>query len=76
MMSIKDRHIRYALAAQAQHEGDNAMNSQLTTLKQNMGANAYYFSCFNPNGRYRLNLNKPMDREIAKTLFLIYKKNY
>jgi hypothetical protein len=27
MMSIKDRHIRYALAAQAQHEGDGAMNA-------------------------------------------------
>jgi len=41
-----------------------------------MGVNAYYFSCFNPNGRYKLNLNKTIDREIAKTLFLIYKKNY
>ena len=76
MMSIKDRHIRYALAAQAQHEGDGAMNAQLSTLKEAMGVNAYYFSCFNPNGRYKLNLNKTIDREIAKTLFLIYKKNY
>jgi hypothetical protein len=39
-----------------------------------MGTHSYYFSCFNPTGRYRLNLNKYIERELAKIFLLLNKK--
>ena len=74
MLSIKDRHVRFAIAAQASHDGDYSMNCQMTKVKQVMGTNAYYFSPHNPTGRYRLNLNKPIERNIAKNLIVINKR--
>jgi len=51
------------------------MNAHLSSLKKSMGTDAYYFSCFNPNGRYKLNMNKAVERNIVKNLFVIFKKN-
>lgn len=39
-----------------------------------MGASAFYFSVFNPNGRYKLNLNISYQRDIAKVLMVMNKK--
>jgi hypothetical protein len=41
-----------------------------------MGACTFYFSCFNPTGRYRLNLGVPYQREVAKVLLVMNKKVY
>ena len=41
-----------------------------------MGTSALYFSCFNPNGRYRLNLDHSIERDIAKQLIVINKRVY
>jgi len=39
-----------------------------------MGVSAFYFSVFNPNGRYKLNLNISYQRDIAKVLMVMNKK--
>jgi len=50
------------------------VNRYLSALKQKMGgASALYFSCFNPNGRYRLDLSNEIERRIAKNLVVIGK---
>jgi len=43
-------------------------------MKDKLGADTLYFSCFNPNGRYRLNLSNPAEREIAKDLIVINRR--
>ena len=48
----------------------------MTQLKQKIGTNAYYFSCFNPTGHYRLDLNVEVQRNIAKNLLVVNKKMY
>ena len=52
-----DRHNRYAIASQANYDDEQGTMLLLSQLKQDIGTNAYYFSSFNPTGRYRLNLN-------------------
>jgi len=74
MNSIIDRHVRFAIAAQASLDGDYMMNSSMTKVKQAMGTNGFYFCCFNPTGRYKLNLNKQIDRLIAKNVIVINKR--
>mgnify|MGYP006101146365 CR=1 FL=1 len=37
------------------------------------GAPVLYFSPFNPNGRYRLDLSNEVERRVAKTLIVINK---
>lgn len=55
-------------------EGSDAVSRYLTALKQKMGGtSALYFSCFNPNGRYRLDLSNDIERRIAKNLLVIGK---
>ena len=39
-----------------------------------MGATTFYFSCFNPTGRYKLNLGVSYQRDIAKVLMVMNKK--
>lgn len=39
-----------------------------------MGVSTFYFSVFNPTGRYNLNLNVPYQRDIAKVLMVMNKK--
>jgi hypothetical protein len=76
MNSIMDRHNRYAIAAQANYEDEQGTMLLLSQLKQEIGTNAYYFSSFNPTGRYRLNLNIEVQRNIAKNLLVMNKKMY
>ena len=37
------------------------------------GSPVLYFSCFNPNGRYRLDLSNEIERRVAKNLIVINK---
>lgn len=37
---------------------------------------AYYFSFWNPNGHYELNLGNPLEREIAMSLIVINKEAF
>jgi hypothetical protein len=37
------------------------------------GAPVFYFSPFNPNGRYRLDLSNEIERRVAKNLVVINK---
>ena len=39
-----------------------------------MGRDTMYFSSLNPNGRYRLDLSKKVERDVAKTLIAINKR--
>ena len=68
-----DRHIRFAIAAQASYDNEQGMLTLMTQLKNNIGTNAYYFSSFNPTGRYRLDLNIEVQRNIAKNLLVMNK---
>lgn len=72
--SIQDRHLRFAIAAQASSQGDEAILQYLTSMRDKMGGNSMYFSCFNPNGRYKLDLGNPVQRDIAKQLMVINKR--
>jgi hypothetical protein len=66
-----DRHLRFAIAAQAIDEGEGKMKRYLSLVKEEMGgASSFYFSQFNPNGRYMLNLKNPHERDIVKNLVL------
>lgn len=49
------------------------MYRYLSTLKSEMGKDTFYFSCFNPNGRYKLNLAVPVQRQVAKNLMALNK---
>ena len=74
MSSIQDRHLRFAIAAQAMNQGTDTLNRYLTRLKENMGGTSvFYFSCFNPNGHYKLDLQNEIHREVAKCLYVINK---
>lgn len=73
--SVYDSHLRFALCAQACQHGEDMMNQLLTSIKSKMGPNAMYWSCFNPNGRYRLDLGNPAQRDVAKNLIAINKRN-
>ena len=73
MSSIMDRHIRFAIAAQASYDNEQGMLTLMSQLKNNIGTNAYYFSSFNPTGRYRLDLNIEVRRNIAKNLLVMNK---
>jgi hypothetical protein len=48
----------------------------VSQLKREMGACTFFFSCFNPTGRYRLNLGVPYQRDVAKLLMVMNKKVY
>ena len=37
------------------------------------GSPVLYFSCFNPNGRYKLDLSNEIERRVAKNLIVINK---
>lgn len=74
MNSVFDNHLRFALCAQASQHGEDVMNLLLTSIKAKMGASAMYWSCFNPNGRYRLDLSDPVQRDVAKNLVAINKR--
>jgi hypothetical protein len=50
------------------------MNMLLTDIRKTMGSNSMYFSCFNPNGRYSLDLSNPIQRNVAKNLVAINKR--
>jgi len=39
-----------------------------------MGKEALYFSNFNPNGKYKLDLENPVQRDILKSMILINRK--
>jgi hypothetical protein len=66
--------LRFAIAAQVASEGTNTVNRYLSALKQKMGgAPVLYFSSFNPNGRYRLDLSNEVERRVAKNLIVINK---
>jgi len=74
MNAIQDRHLRFAIAAQVAPEGANAVNRYLSALTSKMGgAPVLYFSPFNPNGRYRLDLSNEIERRVAKNLIVINK---
>ena len=74
MSSIQDRHLRFAIGAQASMQGIDSMNQHLSAARKASGASSMYFSSFNPNGRYRLNLGVYADREVAKCLVAINKR--
>lgn len=74
MNSIRDCHLKWAIAAQASQNGDDMQNMLLSDIRNKMGQNAMFFSCFNPNGRYRLDLSIPVQRDVAKYLVAINKK--
>jgi len=46
----------------------------MSEIKKKMGTHAYYFSCFNPSGHYKLNLNKAIEREVAKNIIVLNKR--
>ena len=52
------------------------MNMYLSSLKDEMGMSSMYFSSFNPNGRYKLDLSKKVERDTAKNLIAINKRVY
>lgn len=52
------------------------MNILLTDLRKNMGTNAMFYSSFNPNGRYTLDLSNSVQRGVAKNLVAINKRVY
>ena len=71
MNSIQDRHLRFAIAAQASSEGNDTLNRYLTQLKNKMGGpSTMYFSSFNPNGAYALDLSNDVQRQVAKTIIV------
>lgn len=74
MNAIQDRHLRFAIAAQVAQEGNDTVNRYLTAIAQKMGGpEVLYFSSFNPNGRYRLDLSNEIERRVAKNLIVINK---
>ena len=74
LASIQDRHLRFALGAQASMQGPDSMNQYLSSARKASGPSSMYFSSFNPNGRYRLNLGVYAEREVAKCLVAINKR--
>lgn len=72
--AIQDSHLRFALAAQASLQGAGAMNELLSSMRASMGSSALYFSSFNPNGRYSLDLGNEVQRDVAKSLMAINKR--
>ena len=74
LASIQDRHLRFALGAQASMRGPDEMNQYLSNARKASGAGSLYFSSFNPNGRHRLNLAVYAEREVAKCLVAINKR--
>jgi lauroyl/myristoyl acyltransferase len=72
--SIQDRHIRFAIAAQAYMDSETQMLQLVSQMKQEMGASTLYFSCFNPTGKYKLNLSVSYQRDVAKVLMVMNKK--
>lgn len=75
MSSIFDSHLRFAIIAQASQHGEELMNTLLSSIKARMGPSTMYWSCFNPNGHYRLDLGNPVERAVAKNLIVINKRN-
>lgn len=75
MSSIYDSHLRFAIIAQSSQHGDELMNTLLSSIKTRMGVSTMYWSSFNPNGRYRLDLGDPVQRAVAKNLIVINKRN-
>ena len=71
---MEDRHLRFAIGAQASVQGHDAMNLHLSSIRKESGASSMYFSSFNPNGRYRLNLGVHVEREVAKCLVAVNKR--
>jgi hypothetical protein len=43
-------------------------------MRNEMGKEALYFSNFNPNGKYKLDLENPVQRDILKSMILINRK--
>lgn len=54
--------------------GEEEMYTFLTTIKNRLGFNGMYWSSFNPNGRYVLDLSHPVQRDIARSLIAINKR--
>lgn len=74
MNAIQDSHLRFAMINQAFRADKDLSNLLLSDIRKAMGVEALYFSCFNPNGSYVLDLAKPVQREVAKSLVAINKR--
>ena len=74
LSATQDRHIRFAIAAQAYMDSEQLMMMLMSQVKKDMGTSQFYFSVFNPTGRYKLNLNVGYQRDVAKVLMVMNKK--
>ena len=74
MSAVIDRHLRFAIGVQARHNGELGMLGCLSSVKKRLGTSTFYFSNNNPNGRYKLILDDPCQREVTRCLLLINRR--
>lgn len=74
MNAIQDSHLKFAIINQTYRADKDLSNLLLTDIRKYMGIEVMYFSCFNPNGSYVLDLAKPVQRDVAKSLVAINKR--
>jgi hypothetical protein len=65
--------LRFALGAQGRQNGNIGMQMQMTHIKQKLGESTFYFSSFNPTGKYKLKLDDPIQRQVAKNIIFLNK---